>query len=51
MQGGLVPPDFGSGETATGSGYFFLALFLAADFFGAGLPALDLTIFLAIMLI
>jgi hypothetical protein len=29
--------------------YFFLATFLAAAFFGAGLAALDLTIFLAMM--
>jgi hypothetical protein len=31
--------------------YFFLVAFLAAAFFGAGLLALDLTAFLAIMLI
>ncbi len=46
----LVSPDFGSGETAAGSGYFFFAPFLAAAFFGAGLLALDFTVFWAIIL-
>jgi hypothetical protein len=42
---------FGSGETVTGNGHFFLVAFFAAAFFGAGLLALDLTAFLAMMFI
>jgi len=40
---------FGSGETIAGSGHFFFAPFLAAAFLGAGLLALDLTAFLAMI--